>query len=54
MAVAIAVFLVMGIFDVPATHPKLMLVFAAALAFIETRTEELESARAGEGDQRPA
>ena len=54
MAVAIAVFLVMGVFDVAATHPKLMLVFAAALAFIETRTEELERARAGVGGQRPA
>ena len=42
MAVSIAVFLVMGVFDVPATHPKLMLIFAATLAFIETRTAELE------------
>jgi O-antigen ligase len=46
MAVSIAVFLVMGLFDVPATHPKLMLVFAVALAFVETRTAELERAAA--------
>ena len=54
MAVSIAVFLVMGIFDVPATHPKLMLIFAAALAFIETRTGELERERAADPAQRPA
>ena len=44
----------MGIFDVPATHPKLMLIFAAALAFIETRTGELERERAADPAQRPA
>ena len=55
MAVTIAVFLAMGLFDVPATHPKLMLVFAVVLAFIETRTEELAAdAAAVAGDQRPA
>ncbi|MBM4244974.1 MAG: O-antigen ligase family protein [Deltaproteobacteria bacterium] len=54
MAVSIAVFLVMGLFDVPATHPKLMLVFAATLAFIETRTEELERAHETDVAQRPA
>lgn len=53
MAVSIAVFLVMGAFDVPATHPKLMLIFAAALAFSETRTVELERDRAVDRAQRP-
>jgi O-antigen ligase len=55
MAVTIAVFLAMGLFDVPATHPKLMLVFAVVLAFIETRTAELAANAAERGpDQRPA
>jgi O-antigen ligase len=53
MAVSIAVFLAMGVFDVPATHPKLMLIFAAALAFIETRTGELERERAAAATQPP-
>jgi O-antigen ligase len=46
MAVSIAVFLAMGLFDVPVSHPKLMLVFAATLAYVETRIEELERERA--------
>jgi O-antigen ligase len=56
MAVTIAVFLAMGLFDVPATHPKLMLVFAVVLAFVETRTEELATTHAAAiaSDQRPA
>jgi len=41
LAVSIAIFLAMGLFDVAATHPKLMLAFAVALAYIETRVEEL-------------
>lgn len=45
MVASIAIFLAMGLFDVPATHPKLMLVFAVALAYIETRTGELEALR---------
>lgn len=45
LAVSIAVFLAMGLFDVPATHPKLMLAFAVALAYIETRLAELAARR---------
>jgi O-antigen ligase len=48
LAVSIAIFLAMGLFDVAATHPKLMFAFAVALAYIETRIEEL-AARDGAG-----
>jgi len=41
IAVSIATFLAMGLVDVPASHPKLMLIFAVALAYLETRIEEL-------------
>jgi O-antigen ligase len=47
LAVSIAVFLAMGLFDVAATHPKLMFVFAVALAYIETRIGELAASQRG-------
>jgi len=47
LAVSIAIFLAMGLFDVAATHPKLMFAFAVALAYIETRIEELAARRRG-------
>lgn len=54
MAVSIGVFLAMGLFDVPATHPKLMLIFALVLAYVETRTDELTAQDARCAAQRPA